>query len=52
LAEAIDWARAVADLAAGELDETVTRMTLGCLLKTQEDMELVREKGLVLLWNA
>jgi MoxR-like ATPase len=52
LAEAIDWARSVAELAAGELDETVTRLTLGCLLKTQEDMELVREKGLALLWNA
>jgi MoxR-like ATPase len=52
LAEAIDWARAIVDLAAGELDETVTRLTLGCLLKTQEDMELVREKGLALLWNA
>jgi MoxR-like ATPase len=52
LAESIDWARAVAELMAGELDETVTRLTLGCLLKTQEDMELVREKGLALLWNA
>ncbi|BCU81743.1 AAA family ATPase [Polycladomyces abyssicola] len=52
LAESIDWARAVADLAAGELDESVTRLTLGCLLKTQEDLELVREKGLALLWNA
>jgi MoxR-like ATPase len=52
LAESIDWARAVAELMAGELDETVTRLTLGCLLKTQEDMELVREKGLAQLWNA
>ncbi|PTX61316.1 MoxR-like ATPase [Melghirimyces profundicolus] len=52
LAESIDWARAVTDLTAGELDETVSRLTLGCLLKTQEDMELVRGKGLALLWNA
>lgn len=52
LAESIDWARAVAELTAGELDETITRLTLGCLLKTQEDMELVREKGLAQLWNA
>ncbi|SFI71579.1 AAA family ATPase [Thermoflavimicrobium dichotomicum] len=52
MAETIDWARAVAELAAGELDETVTQLTLGCLLKTQEDMELVREKGLAQLWNA
>jgi MoxR-like ATPase len=52
LAESIDWARALAELEAGELDETITRLTLGCLLKTQEDMELVREKGLAQLWNA
>lgn len=52
LAESIDFARAVCELGAQELDETVTRLTIGCLLKTQEDAALVQERGLNLIWNA
>ncbi|MBX6394647.1 MAG: MoxR family ATPase [Alicyclobacillaceae bacterium] len=52
LAESIDFAQALTELEAQELDEGVVRLTLGCLLKTQEDMDLVRERGLEVLWNA
>ncbi|SFU85054.1 AAA family ATPase [Alicyclobacillus macrosporangiidus] len=52
LAESIDFARALCELGAQELDETVTRLTVGCLLKTQEDAALVQERGLNLIWNA
>ncbi|CAM3477241.1 MoxR family ATPase [Hydrogenibacillus schlegelii] len=52
MAESIDFARALTELGAEQLDEGVVRRTLGCLLKTQEDIDLVRERGLELLWNA
>ncbi len=52
MAESIDFAKALHELGAKELDETVVRLTLGCLLKTEEDQNFVRERGLDLLWNA
>ncbi|MDI3328941.1 MAG: MoxR family ATPase [Alicyclobacillaceae bacterium] len=52
LAESIDFAQALTELGAEELDEDVIRLTLGCLLKTQEDMDVLREKGLDVLWSA
>lgn len=52
LAESIDWTKALYELQAETLDEAVTALTMGCLLKTQEDSELLRSKGLASLWNA
>lgn len=52
LAESIDWATALRELEVETLDETVTALTMGCLLKTQEDAELLQSKGLASLWNA
>lgn len=52
MAESIDFAQAVHELGAQELDEAVIRLTLGCLLKTEEDLNFVRERGLDVLWNA
>jgi MoxR-like ATPase len=51
LAESIDFAQALTELDAQELNEEVIRHTLGCLLKTQEDMDLLKERGFDLLWN-
>ena len=51
LAESIDFAQALTELGAQELNEEVIRHTLGCLLKTQEDMDLLKERGFELLWN-
>jgi len=52
LAESIDWTTALRELDAQTLDETVTALTMGCLLKTQEDAEFLQSKGLASLWNA
>jgi MoxR-like ATPase len=52
MAESIDFARALHELGAEELNEEVVRLTLCCLLKTEEDQNFVRERGLDLLWNA
>jgi MoxR-like ATPase len=51
LAESIDFAQALTELGAQELNEEVIRHTLGCLLKTQEDMDFLKERGFDLLWN-
>lgn len=51
LAESIDFAQALTELGAQELNEEVIRHTLGCLLKTQEDMDFLRERGFDLLWT-
>lgn len=52
LAESIDWAHALAELEAQSLDETTAQLTLGCLLKTQEDVAWLQGQGLATLWNA
>lgn len=52
MAESIDFAKALHELGTQELDEAVIRLTLGCLLKTEEDLNFVRERGLDVLWNA
>jgi MoxR-like ATPase len=43
LSEVIDWARAVALLGRGVIDEKLVRETLGVLLKHQRDLALGRE---------
>lgn len=52
LAESIDFAQALTELGAQELNEAVIRKTLGCLLKTQEDMDMLGERGFDLLWTS
>jgi MoxR-like ATPase len=51
LAESVDWAQVMTDLEAEALNEDNVSLTLGCVLKTQEDMESVYQKGLALLWT-
>lgn len=51
MAETIDWAKAIAELNVDKLDEEWLSLTLGCVIKTQEDMEFISQKGLPLLWN-
>lgn len=41
MAESIDWAQALEKLEVAQLDEEILSLTLGCVLKTQEDMEFV-----------
>lgn len=52
MAETIDWATAIVELGVEQLNEENTSLTLGCVLKTQEDLEFVYQKGLSLLWNS
>ncbi|WP_126426908.1 AAA family ATPase [Brevibacillus marinus] len=52
MAESIDWAQAIENLQVAQLDEESISLTLGCVLKTQEDMEFVQQKGLALLWKS
>ena len=42
VAESLDWALALTRLHRDALDEGTLEATLGCLLKTQEDWELLR----------
>jgi MoxR-like ATPase len=46
IAEAIDWARAVALLSPDGLDARVADATLGALVKYREDGQRVRERGI------
>lgn len=46
VAETIDWASAVAALGRTELDEHTVDVTLGAVLKYQEDQQRVRSAGL------
>ena len=46
VAETIDWATALAQLGARELNESVVSATLGTVLKYREDHDRVREQGL------
>jgi MoxR-like ATPase len=52
VAEAIDWAQALATLGCDELDEESAAMTLGTVLKYREDQERVRAAGLTALVEA
>ena len=45
VAETLDWSAALQALGQTSLDGTVLDATLGCILKTTEDMALVREQG-------
>ena len=49
VAEAIDWAAALAALGARALDPDVAAATLGAVLKYREDAERVRTTGLATL---
>jgi MoxR-like ATPase len=46
VAESIDWAAALAALGRREIDERTVELTLGAVLKYQEDQARVRESGL------
>ena len=46
VAETIDWATALAQLGARELNEAVVSATLGTVLKYREDHDRVREQGI------
>jgi len=46
VAETIDWAAALAQLGARELNEGVVSATLGTVLKYREDHDRVREQGI------
>ncbi|MHB1509050.1 MAG: AAA family ATPase [Acidimicrobiales bacterium] len=46
VAETIDWAAAVAALGSSEIDEHTVEVTLGAVLKYQEDQHRVRGTGL------
>jgi MoxR-like ATPase len=46
VAETIDWASALATLGASQLDEHTVDVTLGTVLKYQEDQQRVRAAGL------
>ncbi len=52
VAEAIDWAQALATLGCDELDEEAAAATLGTVLKYREDQERVRAAGLTALVEA
>ncbi|MFM2234500.1 MAG: putative ATPase chaperone CoxD [Actinomycetota bacterium] len=49
VAETIDWATALAQLGARELNESVVSATLGTVLKYREDHDRVREQGIAQL---
>ena len=49
VAETIDWATALAQLGARELNESVVSATLGAVLKYREDNDRVREQGIAQL---
>jgi MoxR-like ATPase len=46
VAEAIDWTRALAALGRSEIDERTVDLTLGTVLKYQEDQMRVRASGI------
>jgi hypothetical protein len=46
VAETIDWAAALAALGRTEIDERSIDLTLGTVLKYQEDQARVRESGI------
>ena len=46
VAETIDWATALAQLGARELNESVVSATLGTVLKYREDHDRMREQGI------
>lgn len=45
IAETLDWASALMELAYRSLSEEAVHKTLGCLLKTTEDVEMVKSIG-------
>ncbi|MEL7531571.1 MAG: MoxR family ATPase [Bacteroidota bacterium] len=45
IAETLDWAAALMELAYRSLSEEAVNKTIGCLLKTAEDVELVKSIG-------
>jgi len=51
LAESIDFAQVLTKLEEEELREDIVHSILGSLLKSKEDIDLIREKGFDLIWN-
>ncbi len=51
VSESIDWARTLSQLAAGPLTDETLNWTLGCVVKTREDLSTVERNGLALLWR-
>ena len=51
VAETIDWATALATLGRTELDEHSIDVTLGTVLKYQEDQARVARRGRSLRWS-
>jgi MoxR-like ATPase len=45
VAESIDWAASLAALGCGDIDERTLDLTLGTVLKYQEDQQRVRNAG-------
>lgn len=46
IAESIDWANGLAALGAKKLSEDYIRATLGCVLKSDNDIQLVKGQNL------
>jgi len=46
VAETLDWAMALLALDAEELSAATIERTLGCILKSAEDIELIKAEGL------
>jgi MoxR-like ATPase len=49
VAEALDWAEALMALSVAALDPKTAERTLGCVLKSSADIELVKEEGVATL---
>ncbi|MDJ0835664.1 MAG: MoxR family ATPase [Acidobacteriota bacterium] len=49
VAETLDWSAALQALGAQTLDEEILDATLGCILKTTEDMSQIRQEGITQL---
>ncbi len=52
VAETLDWGNALLALACPELDSLAVERTLGCFLKSTEDIAAVRAEGIEALLNA
>jgi len=52
VAETLDWAMALLALDTEELSSASVERTLGCILKSTEDIELVRSEGVANLLEA
>jgi hypothetical protein len=49
ISESIDWAQALMTLGFRKLDEEALERTLGSILKSVEDIKMVKEEGVAAL---